>query len=326
MKEGEPKFEEEKIEESKRETGVSKKVGFNPEDEESFSDHIKDVFNNQSEKEIREGFLLKNIEREKTESEKKTIEAILEKMPDFIRKYGGTPVNISLEHIHMLDNKKLDKDSREKLGLFGGGEEGGYSASKQLIYAIDAKNNLQNAETITHEIIHFNSFQSIELTKKNEGETSFRRVGFEVRNKEDGEIFFTGINEAITEELVKRFDDEYFSSIPEIADDLNDREKLKKAAKGKADHVSSISREVSGEGKVEYVIAYYGYSKERKQLDKIIKDIYNKFPDKFNAKEDVFNLFAKATMDGKLLEVAKLIEKTYGEGYFRKIGEATKKK
>ncbi|MBM3206659.1 MAG: hypothetical protein FJZ43_03505 [Candidatus Staskawiczbacteria bacterium] len=327
MKEGEPKFQEEKIEEPKRETGVSKKVGFKLEDEESLSTHLKDIFEQHSEKEVREGFLLKNVEREKTESERKIISAILEKMPNFIKKYGGDPVDIGLDHIHFLDNHKLDKEAREKLNLFKGGEEGGYNPGQQLIYVIDSKNNLQNAETITHEIIHFNSFQSVELTKKDESQYNFRRVGFEVRSKEDKEIFFVNINEAITEELVKRFDAEYFSSIPEIADEVKDREKVKKAAKGKGDDISSIiSRELSDKGNVEYVIAYHAYPRERKQLDKIIRDIYNKFSDKFNTKEDVFKLFAKAAMDGKLLEISRLIEETYGKGYFRRIGEATKRK
>ena len=41
----------------------------------------------------------------------------------------------------------------------------------------------------------------------------------------------------------------------------------------------------------------------------------------FDSTEDIFNLFAKATITGRLLPVARLINKSFGRGSFSEIGE-----
>ena len=58
--------------------------------------------------------------------------------------------------------------------------------------------------------------------------------------------------------------------------------------------------------------------------DSIIKEIYMGNRENFESEDDIFNLFAKAVMSGELLPVARLIEKTYGKGSFRKLGQETK--
>ena len=79
----------------KRETSVSRIIGFNEEQEKDLSAQLKDTFENQSQKEVFEGVLLKEYEREKTEEEKQIIIAILQQMPDFIEKYRGNPIDIT---------------------------------------------------------------------------------------------------------------------------------------------------------------------------------------------------------------------------------------
>jgi len=110
-------------------------------------------------------------------------------------------------------------------------------------------------------------------------------------------IYFEGLNEAIIEELTIRFGQGNFELIPELQRELIDKNT-------------------------------YGYSEERKKLKEIIEKIYetNKDLEHFNSSEDVFYIFAKAVMSGKTLKIARLIEKTYGKGSFRKLGEETKNK
>jgi hypothetical protein len=65
--------------------------------------------------------------------------------------------------------------------------------------------------------------------------------------------------------------------------------------------------------------------KEVEQFNDIINKIQQKFPEQFSTQEQVFDVFASAYFSGRLLPVARLIEKTFGSGSFRKIGEETKK-
>jgi hypothetical protein len=55
----------------------------------------------------------------------------------------------------------------------------------------------------------------------------------------------------------------------------------------------------------------------------LVEDIYMKNKDKLSGKEDVFRLFATWFFNGDIKSVAKLIEDTYGKGFFREIGEKT---
>ena len=56
----------------------------------------------------------------------------------------------------------------------------------------------------------------------------------------------------------------------------------------------------------------------------MIDDLYLKNKGSFESKEDVFDLIAKAVLTGRLLSVARLMEKTHGKGSFRKLGAETK--
>ena len=73
-------------------------------------------------------------------------------------------------------------------------------------------------------------------------------------------------------------------------------------------------------------VHFYSYFKERAALKKLIQTLYEKNEDEFESEEEVFNLFAKAAISGRLLPVARLIEKTFGKGSFRELGEETAKR
>lgn len=320
MAEREPKFEE-KIEEPKRESGILKYVGFNPEQEESISEHFKEKFKNQEGEDI----AFRKYEREKTEDEKRMIADILEKMPEFIEKYGGKPLNITLDHIHILDKAKMDEETKRKMEEAETGVA--YLATHELLFIFDTGNNLKNALHIVHELIHFNSFQSVELKKVEKPEFKLRRMGFEIHTK-NVNVFFKDINEAVTVELEKRFDNQHFESIDAISNDAETRNRIKWYAKGKGDDIALAITKQLESGEWQTIIENYTYPKERKKLNKIIEEIYeaNKEEEGFNSPEDVFDIFAQAVMTGRLLKIADLCERTYGKGSFRALGEETKKK
>ena len=53
----------------------------------------------------------------------------------------------------------------------------------------------------------------------------------------------------------------------------------------------------------------------------MIDKILEKNPDKFQDKEEVFEVFAKGMITGNILPVGRLVERTFGKGTLRKIGE-----
>jgi len=329
----ENKFEEP----AKRETGFSEIVGVNPEQKGKVSNFAKEVLDNQSRKTIFENSPeIGQFEREKTREETEMIKDILDKMPDFVRRYGGIPIFLEPKHIHILDESRLDEETRKK--KLESEEGGGYLPDQQFAYIFDAGSNLINAQKIIHEILHFNSFQSLEKVPEESKSlrTRLRRVGFQIfsynpKDKKDvyspENIYFNEFNEAVIEELTKRFDKEYFDSIPGTAEGVKERQSFIDKYSPKEDNdISSVITKQLESGKWRTVIKQYEYSKERRKLNELTKDIYERNPDRFESTEDVFNVFAKATMGGKLSETARLIEKTYGKGSFRKWGEGTKYK
>lgn len=312
-------------EESKRETGVSRFVGFSSEEEREVLKKAKNLFENQGDKKILENEL-RLFEREKTPEEIEMINDILSNMPEFVKKYGGDFPPITTDHIHILDNRKLPEEIREKANQEGGG----HFSAMQFAYIFDDENSLKNAHKIVHELIHFSAFQSFEkISTEEKSGVAIRRTGFEIHNNtgDKKEVYFTDLNEAITEELTKRFDKEYFASISHLAGQVKERQEfIDKHKGGKQGDIFFKETKQLETGEWQTTILPYAYVEHRRQLREIVKTIYEKNKKEFASREEVFDIFARSAMTGKILESARLMEKTYGKGAFRRGGEKTKRK
>lgn len=256
-------------------------------------------------------------EKEKTPENLEVINGVLENLSQFIKKYGGIMPPITSDHVHILDYNSMGPQQKECLGEY----EGRYIPAKQSVIAVINKeqvdNNLTLARVIGHELIHFAGFQSITANLKKRS-LSFRVGGVNtlVGKGDEKEYYFTYLNEAITEELTEKFEKKYFSLIPGLSEDTKIRNREKEKIKGGDNRTAADTTKSKLEGNE--------YLKGRKKLKEIIKEIQLKNPRQFDSEEDVFNVFAEAYFTGKRLMLAKLIEKTYGEGSFRKLGEETK--
>lgn len=99
---------------------------------------------------------------------------------------------------------------------------------------------------------------------------------------------------------------------------------IKKIVRRKLVHyLEFVATSTQPEGPPTMQLAGFVYPKERLQFDELIDKIYekNREDEDFKDREEVFNLFARATMSGRLLTLVRLIEKTFGKGAFRKLGE-----
>ena len=64
----------------------------------------------------------------------------------------------------------------------------------------------------------------------------------------------------------------------------------------------------------------FAYRPHRMVLNYVCDEIKKEFPDQYTDSGAVFKEFLKANFTGQLMTIARLVEKTFGEGSFRLLG------
>jgi len=315
MSEGEPKIEEQEPEKPERTSGIMRVAGVSAEEERIILERTKkEYFDKQTPVEG---------EREKSPEESEIINDILAKLPEFIKEYGGTPLQLKPEHIHVVNPEKLSYMQRRSYKKSGA--RGGYTPEKQTVEILAVtQSKLIFGICVAHELIHFNSFQSAQYSP--EGDRITERVfGVSEVSKDEEHIYFDDFNETITEELAARFEREHFKSIPLLHKALKRKEEMAVGVKW-PEEVSSVEDIMDiivkkGWFRTQYGVARRGFLEESAKLWEMIKEIQQKNSEKFKTDEDVFRFFTKAYFTGKRLGMARLIENTFGKGSFRELGK-----
>lgn len=306
-------------------------VGASPEDEGAILGHLKQNFDTR----FHLGAEGKSIEKEKSPELKQCIEGMTRYMHGFLREYDAQAIDIRPDQVHFIDKDKVPEDllktmshNERALGTFDPGRQW-----ISVFYGEDQTNRRKLSHVIAHEMIHFNSFGSLQLKKGAEGnptQTQTRRTGLVVRS--GGFFHFNDLNEAVTEELAIRFEQKYFKDLeythPEVEPQLNaiqeNLERVQRALENskepKDKEVNTFRLKYWQERKLE-VISMAAYPNEREKLNDMIDDIFNANKDQFGDKEDVFKIFVTGMLKGRLLPLARIIDKTYGKGSFSKLAE-----
>jgi hypothetical protein len=187
------------------------------------------------------------------------------------------------------------------------------------------------ASILAHELIHMQNFQSMNAQWKDDHKDTLhfrrRRDGMKIFSssdeKDDVHVYFHWLEEAVTQELTRRFAVENFEDMPGLAHLLRYREDnlphLSKADLFSDSYIRTTHKR-GFEGTVTWGDSET-YVKERNVLNDLIDQIYQKNVGQFLSREDVFAVFAKAHFTGHLLPMTRLIEKTMGKGYLRKLAE-----
>jgi len=112
---------------------------------------------------------------------------------------------------------------------------------------------------------------------------------------------------------------------PKLATELKDRDLYIKRISQKdnipVEKVRQTVAGVKGNDSTGQKWVSYPYHEERQQFNSMVDELFEKNKDDFESREEVFRLFAEATVSGRLLPVARLIEKTFGKGSFRLISK-----
>jgi len=283
--------------------------GLSEEEKGLFVRRFKEKFDNQKFEELR------GLEREKTAEELEIISLANEKTNELLEKFGLKKFDVPPKNIHIIPGKKWPGKKKESDAFF--------NADKQAVAMKGDLPKLLFAEKIFHEMLHFKSGTALLVKKEKKGVFSTKtRLGFQIHEKTGGKEYFNNLNEAITEESVKRLVVGLKES-PLFRDEID---KMKKMYKEYPQLITgdTLVLEVSlpdAKGEKRYNRWCFAYGQERKILNILIDKLYEKNKDEFKYREEVFNLFAKAMLEGNIIEVGHLVDTTFGKGTMRVIGE-----
>lgn len=270
------------------------------------------------------------FEREPTSAEHEVIAGILDAIPEFVRSYGGRPVEkLSEATLHFVDEARIPEDQTKSML---GDAAGFYDVRRQrLVVLPDNTSLLTTAQRIVHEVLHMESFLS--FTAKPEpsadGEEDkillhARRLGLSVFDDANAKRFFRDIDEAVIEDLAARFDAHYLTRMPALASEIERRERFREGIpREQRKDIASVRSVQLTDGQWQTTAETWRYGSERRKLRNIIAAIYAAHKDKCDSEETVFSRFATGIFTGKLLDIARLVEQTFGKGAFRKLGEET---
>jgi len=326
-----------------RESTFSRVVGVDATTEQEFLDYFKRQFEAE-EKSFKE--------KEHPQELDDLIIKLNAQVKEFLGRYGVSAIKVPTKNIHIPDQSAM---TPEQLATFNENLKGAaarYFLKEQKIIMVEdyvKGNKLNFLQCLSHEMFHLNSFHSVQktdkqdmvdfrlITESEDGKTENisligRRAGFSIVSRDADAVYFRDIDEAIITELEMRFDQEYLSKIPELKEEHQAKEEAITALSARTGEeikslrkiVAALSETPQEDGGANVRIIDYPYKNEKQRLNGLIDDLYEKNQDKFSSREDVFKLFVEAAMNGRLLPIARLIEKTFGKGSFRELGEMTR--
>ncbi len=266
---------------------------------------------------------LESSELKKEPYEKLVIERANKITNELLRDAGQSPFEIPERNIHDIPNRLF-----EKLEDDGDTRAVTYSDQQSIFINSDKiRNPIDRSATILHEMTHLKSFLSLEV---HEDDLFIHRAGLKVaptrKKREDLGYYnsFTGLNEAVVTEMEKT----YLTQLLEFNKFIRNEkewESSEEALKTKGDIAKEKNMDPEEiicltkiEGGYEYKI--FPYPAQRKVLHHTVNKIFEDNRKKFKSENEVMKLFFNAHFNGQLIEIGRLIEKSFGEGSFRIVG------
>jgi hypothetical protein len=287
--------------------------------EKKLFSHSETLSNQQ--KELQEKF-----EKIKTKEELEILDIIADEITNLRSQMELPDLKINHENFHILEedfyNNYFDSVSSGKMS---------FREQAIVLNEKDVRTSLLTfAGTTLHESLHIHGHMTLEVNSYENGiEATEYRQGISVyppqKKGYSGEFHthFDGVHEAIVSEQEKKS----LKKIIQLPLFDKDRENLfsEQAEKNK-DIITKDNPDVSKEdilwmnddGSKFQALSYPG---PRKVLNYVCDNIAEKFPGKFSSGDEVFSLFLKAQFTGKLLDIARLTEETFGDGSFRRLGD-----
>lgn len=296
---------------------------------------------------------LKPYELEPTEKDRQIMGFAMESVDKAISAYGIASKPFPSEKIFIVKHGSVEELTNGKL-------KGGFHGMiKQRIVVERPESDISFAVMVAHELFHLKSPKMAQISN---GKGVPYRSGVTAFDRSGKTEYFAELEEAIVAEMTRRFYEsevvgsqlfeteikktgEIKSWIGKVLDARGVDESMKRKILDEIffvpdadDMLEVINRhDKTEEYKIGYVngaferllgnkeIALSERYRERKELYGLIDAIADGSEGEFESREQIFGEFAKANFSGKLLPLARMIERSLGKGSFRKVGERFKK-
>lgn len=300
--------------------------GASPEKKEEVKKELqKALFNHFESLSPEERKKVAKFEYKKSDEEKGLIDFANQETNRLRQEAGLEPYSIPYENYHLLPSKKY-----EEVKLGGSDAMTSYTSQGILLN----KENLSSDPTklgsaFVHETLHLKGHFTGKAKEygKNIRRTIFRE-GVSVYGTRRDELHehFDGLHEAIVANQEKKS----FPKLLDIPFFQKEKEWLV------SDEAKKIRKEMAEKMKISedefrWVDKKGGWGTfpfraQREVLDFVCAEIQKEHSQQYQDKEDVFREFLKSHFTGQLLTIARLVEKTFGEGNFRVLGNMSAKK
>lgn len=272
---------------------------------------------------------LEKFEYPKSEKELACIDFANRETGELMKEAGVEPYDIPVENYHIVPLELYKKAG-------GGGSGTAFTTMQGMIFNADHLRGSPVAfgDVAVHETLHIKGHLSVEVTDiEGKIDTRHYRRGVAIassqRYDDSGKYHehFRGLDEAIVATQEKKS----LAKLLELPELLEEKEWL---LSDKANELKKkIAREegvleediiwVGGKGKDDLKVV--GYRQQREALDYACSEIQKQFSEQYQSKDGVFKEFLKSHFTGQLLPIARLVEKTFGEGSFRLLGNMASK-
>ena len=298
--------------------GADKKEQAKKEIEQALFNHFESL--SPQEKEQFEKF-----EYPKSEKELALIEFANKETSELMKEAGIEPYDVPTENYHIIPPELYKKAAGNN------GIAATFNTKQGIIFdAGHFRDNPVNfGATTLHETLHLKAHFSMEVQEEGDkvNKTPYRE-GVTVRalqkHGHHGKYHehFKGLHETIVAEIEKRLLAKLLD-LPELAKEkewlMSDEAKeLRKKIAEKKEIPEDDIIWVGKKGKNGWEAV--SYLQQREVLNYVCAEIQEQFPDQYQNTNDVFKEFLKAHFTGQLLPIARLVEKTFGEGNFRILG------
>jgi hypothetical protein len=285
---------------------------------QAFSNHLKSLSPQERE-------LFEKFEYPKSEKELALIQFANEETSRLMQEAGIEPYDIPAENFHIVPSELYKKASGDT------GTATTFYTKQGIIF--DAEHFRDNpvyfGATTLHELLHLKAHFSVEVQgdTSEASETPYRE-GVTVRALQSHghhgryHRHFAGLHEGIVAETEKRL----FSKLldhPALAKEKewlssNEAKEMKKKLAIQKELPEDDIIWIGRKGKGDWETVWY--VQQRGVLMYVCDEIQKQFPDQYQSADDVYKVFLDAHFTGRLLPIARIVEKTFGEGSFRLLG------
>jgi hypothetical protein len=242
---------------------------------------------------------------------------------------GVDPYDIPLDNYHIVPSALLRHLTERDMNVHA------ITVPPKFLILINMEctqgNLLSFGSTVFHETLHAKAYLSMEAQEKRVGGatsllSSEHRSGVmaRVRRRRSEHDYHPGYLVALHEAIVAETEKRFMKRLLEVPFFEKEKEEIS------LNSASAQRRELLASNKVveddvvwlnaQGTVEYAPYGPQRRVLNYVCAEIQKQFSERYLSTDAVFKLFLQANFNGNLLQIGRLVERTFGPGSFRLLG------